>query len=83
MGNVGTDTKDPTSVFYMSYEFEEPGTMTLNEEYFVISTFGFIGSIGGTLGMFVGFDFFGIWSLVLKFLKGLFSKGTGTWSCKY
>ena len=76
MGSVGTDTEDQTSVFYMSYEFEEPGTMTVNEEYFVISTFGFIGYIGGTLGMFIGFDFFGFLTLVLSFLKGLFSKGT-------
>ena len=76
MGIIGLETENPMAVFYMSYEFEEPGTMTLNEEYFVISTFGFIGAIGGTLGMFVDFNFFGFLSWVLNLLRGFFSKGT-------
>ena len=40
--------------------FSQPETMTYNEEYYVVPTLDLIGLIGGTLGMFVGFSFHGM-----------------------
>ena len=44
----------------MNYMFHQPETMTYNEEYYVVPTLDLIGLIGGTLGMFVGFSFYGM-----------------------
>ena len=74
MGQVVFDIKNPYFVC-MSYEFEEPGSMTVNAEYYVISTFGLIGVIGGTLGMFVEFEFYMVLSSIMTFFKGFASKG--------
>ena len=55
------------SVF--SYSFESM-TMTMTEEYYIYDTIGFISSVGGTLGLFVGFSFYDV---IQKFLDSLFT----------
>ena len=51
----------------------QPETMLLTEEYYVVPTLDLIGLIGGTLGMFVGFSFYGTFadalSLALSIVK--------------
>ena len=44
-------------VVYLGYSFAPPRTVTIHEEYLIYDTIGLIGSIGGTLGMFIGFSF--------------------------
>ena len=46
-----------THQVYLGYNFAPPRTITIHEEYLIYDTIGLIGSIGGTLGMFIGFSF--------------------------
>ena len=39
------------------YEFRSPETMTVSEEYYIMSMVSMVGSIGGTLGLFIGLSF--------------------------
>ena len=59
--------------YTIEYHFMQPETMLLTEEYYVVPTLDLIGLIGGTLGMFVGFSFYGTFadalSLALSILK--------------
>ena len=48
--------------------------MKINEEYLLFDNNGMIGSIGGTLGLFVGFSFLNIVTLLVDFLKKLIVK---------
>ena len=44
--------------------------MTLHyTERYVFDVVGFVGSVGGTLGMCIGFSFIGLTSTVLDFIK--------------
>ena len=53
---------------YFSYNFLPPKTVSVHEEYLIYYTIGFIGSVGGTLGMFIGFS---ISDTVEKFMRFL------------
>ena len=45
-----------------------------NQEYLIYDTPGFVGSVGGTLGLFIGFSFRDIVEIVLDLGQTLFSK---------
>ena len=77
LGQVVSSYQENKYAAYISYDFEEPGSMTLNAEYYVISTFGLMGVIGGTLGMFVEFEFYMALSSIINFVKGVASKSKG------
>ena len=57
------------SSFVINLRFAAPLTSTLHEEYLIYDLFGTIGSIGGTLGMFLGFSCSGVLSLITYFFK--------------
>jgi hypothetical protein len=38
--------------------------VTINEEYLVFDILSFVGSVGGSLGLFVGFSFFDFGSML-------------------
>ena len=62
----------------LSYSFESPETTTVIEEYLIMNTMQFIGSIGGTIGVFTGLSFFDAVSTLIelcKFLQMKFVKG--------
>ena len=42
---------------YFSYNFAPPRTVMVQEEYLIYDTIGFLGSIGGALGLCIGFSF--------------------------
>ena len=42
---------------YFSYNFAPPKTVMVHEEYLIYDTIGFLGSIGGALGLCIGFSF--------------------------
>ena len=43
--------------------------MTIQKEYLIHDFIGMLGSIGGTLGMFIGFSFIGVISSLMKYLQ--------------
>ena len=54
-----------TFKYAMKYGFQSPEKMIKNEESLVMPTLNMIGSIGGTVGIFIEFDFF---SAILKMI---------------
>ena len=52
----------------------KPSVMKVHEEYLLYNTIGMIGSIGGTLGLFVGFSFFNVALFVIDFMQKLIGK---------
>ena len=44
---------------------------TVHEEYLIYNTMGMIGSVGGTLGLFIGFSMTGVISYGINYLKNL------------
>ena len=42
--------------FFFGYNFAQPATITTHGEYLIYDAIGVIGSVGGTLGMFIGFS---------------------------
>ena len=65
--------------FIIEYKFQQPETVLLTEEYYIVPTLDLIGLIGGTLGMFVGFSVYGTFadalSLVLSIAKKMTNPG--------
>ena len=57
------------------YHFSPPGNMILYEEYLVFDMISLISSVGGTLGLCIGFSFSNLVTHALKFLKGLWNRG--------
>ena len=49
--------------------FSPPLTSTLYEEYVIYDVYGMIGSVGGTLGIFIGFSCSSVLSLFTNLLK--------------
>ena len=49
-------------------------SMKVDEEYLVQDFVGMLGSIGGTLGLFIGFSFLGGVSHILDYLQGFFER---------
>ena len=44
---------------------------TVKTEHLVMSRMSLLGNVGGTLGMFVGFSFFGFYECICEILMGL------------
>ena len=56
--------------FSFAYVFESSNSMTsVYEEYFIYDVTSMIGSVGGTLGMCIGFSFTGVLSSLMKFIQ--------------
>ena len=55
------------------YRFVTPETTTIYNEYLIYDQTHMIGSIGGTLVMFIGFSFMKIFSSVINIVKRFFS----------
>ena len=54
-----------------AYEIDPPEEVTVFQEYVVYDAIGIIGSVGGTLGMFIGFSFTGFISSLINGLSKL------------
>ena len=65
------DSNQNESRFAIHLRFGPPLTSTLYEEYLIHDLFGTIGSVGGTLGIFIGFSFSGVLGLITSFFKNL------------
>ena len=53
----------------LTYQFAYPQVLTIYQEYLIYDDIGMIGSVGGTLGMFIGFSFSNAISSTLNFLQ--------------
>ena len=56
-----------TMIIYL--RFQSPEVITIYEEYLIYDFNGMLGSIGGTLGLFVGFSFSSAIELFINLLK--------------
>ena len=52
----------------LTYQFNYPQVLTIYQEYLIYDGIGMIGSVGGTLGMFIGFSFSNAISTILNSL---------------
>ena len=50
----------------LTYRFAYPQVLTIYQEYLIYDGIEMIGSVGGTLGMFIGFSFSNAISLILN-----------------
>ena len=58
----------------ISYSIKAPATMVVNEEYLIYDLQSLVGSVGGTLGMLIGFSFINVITEVLNYSKQLLEK---------
>ena len=58
------------------YSFSPPITTMVYEEYLIYDGLGLIGSVGGTLGMCVGFSFSSVINSIVSFLSFIKNKCT-------
>ena len=65
----GREPFDLTFTLYI--RFAPPLATTVYEEYLIYDIFGMIGSVGGTLGIFIGFSFSGMLSFIIYIFKNL------------
>ena len=63
-------------IMYFFWSFAPPKTTILYEEYLIYDTIGLIGSVGGTLGMFIGFSFSNALETLLNNMYSLKTKIT-------
>ena len=53
----------------ISYQFAPPMMTNVQQEYLIFDLVGMIGSVGGTLGMFIGFSFSGVTYTILEYFE--------------
>ena len=54
------------------YSFNEPSYVKVYEEYLIYDTLGMIGSVGGTLGLFIGFSFMNVITFLINTMEKIF-----------
>ena len=59
----------PSNQAKLMLTFVPPPKMKIKEEYLIYDTIAFISSVGGTLGLCVGFSFYNFGSLVLRWIQ--------------
>ena len=65
------ETHDDEHSVELKYRFANPKSVKVHEEYLIYDGIGLIGSVGGTLGMFIGFSFTGVVTSFINFIKKL------------
>ena len=63
------DYYDNKTEALLEYKFAEPAYVKVNNEYLIFDTIGMIGSVGGTLGLFIGLSFSNILAILIGYLK--------------
>ena len=56
------------ALLWGTYDFTPPEKMLVFEEYLVFDAFGMIGSVGGALGLCIGFSFSGVIASIVEFI---------------
>ena len=73
-GEIEWEDFKPEREVYFAYNFQDPKTVSVHEEYLIYDTIGFMGSLGGTLGMFIGFSINNTFSTFVRFIVFIKSK---------
>ena len=63
---------EDTTTFWWNYKFAK--NIEVFEEYLIYDTSGVVGTVGGTLGLFIGFSFWNILGYAFKLLKYFIKK---------
>ena len=63
------DKRNGNNSVSLEYSFAPPFMTSVKQEYLIFDVTGMIGSVGGTLGMCIGFYFSGVTTLVLDLIK--------------
>lgn len=66
-----TEAKEENNTFSASFRFAAPFTMTSYQEYLIYDFNGLVGSVGGTLGIFIGFNFYETIARVIDRIKNV------------
>ena len=53
----------------IQYKFSIPLVVQANKEYIIFDAIGMIGSVGGTLGLFIGFSFSNVLTIIIEYLQ--------------
>ena len=69
-GNLSTYGNN--AAFGFQYSFPVTKAITVHKEYVIYDAISMIGSVGGTLGMFIGFSFTGLIPSIMKLLQNVF-----------
>ena len=64
-------TNNDHYTFGMTTRFARPYKMTVFEEYLLYDFNGLVGTVGGTLGLFIGFSFYDVILKITNYLKTL------------
>ena len=64
-------TNNDLYTFGMTTRFARPYKMTVFEEYLLYDFNGLVGTVGGTLGLFIGFSFYDVILKITNYLKML------------
>ena len=62
------------SFYQMNYIIDREMAMKVYEEYIIIDAISMIGSVGGTLGLFIGFSFSNVINIIIGYLQLLINK---------
>ena len=69
---IGTNTYWlPNNTFMISIGYDRPAVIKVEEEFLIYDFVAMVGSVGGTLGMFIGFSFTNMISLCISGIKML------------
>ena len=66
--------KENWNFYQMHYYIDKEIEMKVYEEYIIIDAMGMIGSVGGTLGLFIGFSFSNVINLLIGYLQVVLNK---------
>ena len=58
--------------FWLWYQFEDDQDTIVYEEYLIYDTINMIGSLGGTLGIFIGFSFSNVLNVIISWIQSWF-----------
>ena len=64
-----TTSETETNTLLLHLRYSRPHTVTLSEEYLIYDSIGMVGSVGGTLGMFIGFSFYDLVVRMANFFR--------------
>ena len=66
--------KENWNFYQMHYYIDKEIEMKVYEEYIIIDAMGMIGSVGGTLGLFIGFSFSNVINVLIGYLQLFLNK---------
>ena len=61
--------KESNLWFWIWFQFEDNQDVIVSEEYLIYDTINMIGSLGGTLGIFIGFSFSNVLNVMISWIK--------------